>query len=58
MRFKLGGSSMRLRKIFCKSLGFQLLLLSLMVTLGYDVIVSAEDAEDWMLDPNLRQAVR
>ena len=49
---------MRIRKIFCKSLGVQLLFLSVMCLLGYSVIVSAEDAEDWMPDPNLRMAVR
>ena len=49
---------MRIRKIFCKSLGFQLLLLSVMGMLGNDVIVSAEDVEEWMPDPALREAVR
>ena len=49
---------MRLRKIFCKSLGVQVLLLSIMGIFGYNVIVSAEDAEDWIPDPNLRIAVR
>ena len=49
---------MRRRKIFCKSLGFQLLLLSVMGILGYNTPVYAEDAEDWMPDPNLRKAVR
>ena len=49
---------MRIGKIFCKSLGFQLLLLSVMCVLGYNVIVSAEDTEEWMPDPNLRKAVR
>ena len=49
---------MRIRKIFCKSLWFQLLLLSVMGMFGYDAIVSAEDAEDWMPDPALRKAVQ
>ena len=49
---------MGIRKKLCKSLGFQLLLLSVMCVLGYNVIVSAEDAEDWMPDPALREAVR
>ena len=49
---------MMIRKIFCKSLGFQLLLLSAMGILGYNVIVSAEDVEDWMPDPALREVVR
>ena len=48
---------MGIRKIFCKSLGFQLLLLSLMCVLGYNVIVSAEDTEEWMPDPALRKVV-
>ena len=49
---------MKIRKIFCKSLWVQLLLLSVMGILGYDAIVSAEDAEDWVPDVNLRKAVR
>lgn len=46
------------RKIFCKSLWIQLLLLSVIGTLGYNAVVSAEDAEEWMPDPILRMAVR
>ena len=49
---------MTIREIFQKLLWFQLLLLSVMGILGYNVIVSAEDAEDWMPDPILRMAVR
>ena len=49
---------MKIRKIFRKLLWLQLLLLSVIGMLGYNVIVSAEDAEEWMPDANLRQAVR
>ena len=49
---------MTMKGKLCKSLGFQLLLLSVMGILGYDAIVSAEDAEEWMPDPGLREAVR
>ena len=49
---------MRIRKLYGKSLWLSLLLLSVMGTLGYDVMVSAEDEEDWMPDPALREAVR
>ena len=49
---------MKIREIFCKSLWIQLTLISVMGILGYNVIVSAEDAEEWMPDANLRQVVR
>ena len=49
---------MAMKEILCKSLGFQLLLLSVMCLFGYDVIVSAEDAKDWMPDANLRKVLR
>ncbi|MCY4552246.1 MAG: leucine-rich repeat domain-containing protein [Candidatus Poribacteria bacterium] len=49
---------MKIRKIFQKLLWFQLLLLSVIGMFGYNVIVSAEDAEEWMPDPALREAVR
>ena len=44
---------MAIKEIFCKSLGFQLLLLSVMGMLGNDAIVSAKDVEEWMPDPAL-----
>ena len=49
---------MRIRKIFCKSLGFQLLLLSVMGILVYNTSVYAENEEEWMPDLALREAVR
>ncbi len=49
---------MTIKGIFCKSLWMQLLLLSVMGGLGYNAIVSAEDAEEWMPDPTLRETVR
>ena len=44
---------MTTREIFCKSLWIQLLLLSVVGMLVY-----AEDADEWMPDANLQQAVR
>ena len=41
------------KKILCKSLCLQLTLISVM-----SMFVYAEDAEEWMPDPNLRKAVR
>ena len=49
---------MTMKEIYRKSLWFQLLLLSVMGMLGYYAIVSAQDAEEWMPDENLRQVVR
>ena len=49
---------MTIRKIHRKSLGFHLLFISTMGMLVYNAFVYAEDAEEWMPDPNLRQAVR
>lgn len=50
--------SMKIRKIFRKSLRIQLLLVSIVSMFVYNTIVYAEGAEEWMPDPNLRQAVR
>ncbi len=47
-----------MKKIYRKSLWFQLLLASVVSILVYNAFTYAEDAEDWMPDPNLRQAVR
>ena len=49
---------MRIRKIFFKSLGFQLLLLSVLGMFVYNASLYAENEEDWMPDPALRQAIR
>ena len=49
---------MRIKKIHRKSLWFQLLFISVMGMLVYNASVYAEDAEEWMPDPNLRQTVR
>ena len=49
---------MTMRKIYRPSLWFQLLLASVVGILVYNASVPAEDAEDWMPDPALREAVR
>ena len=51
---------MAIRGIFRlhKTLWFQLLLLSVIGVLTYNAFTYAEDAEEWMPDANLRQAVR
>ena len=51
---------MTIRGIFRshKILGFQLLLLSVIGMLGYNVFAYAEDAQEWMPDAALRAAVR
>jgi hypothetical protein len=51
---------MTIRKIFCKSLWFQLLLLSVVGMFVYNAFTYAEDAKKphWMPDPALREAVR
>ncbi len=48
---------MQIKEILCKSLWFQLLFISVMSMLVYNASVYAEDAEEWMPDPNLRQVV-
>ena len=47
-----------MKEKMCKSLWFQLLLISVMTIFAYNTSVRAEDAEDWMPDPALREAVR
>ena len=49
---------MTMKEKMCKSLWFQLLLVSVMTIFVYNASVRAEDAEEWMPDPALRQAVR
>ena len=49
---------MAMKEILCKSLWIKLTLVSVMGMLVYNAFVYAEDAEEWMPDPNLRQAVR
>ena len=49
---------MRIREIYGKSLGFQLLPVFVMGMFVYTAFVYAEDAEQWMPDPALRQAIR
>ena len=51
---------MTIRGIFClhKILWFRLLLLSVIGMFVYNTVTYAEDAETWMPDANLRQAVR
>ena len=49
---------MTIRKIFGRSLGFQLLLVFVIGLFVYKVPIYAEGAEEWMPDANLRQAVR
>ena len=49
---------MTIKKIFRKSLWFQLLLLSVMGMFVYNAFIYAEDAAEWMPDPILRKAVR
>ena len=49
---------MTIRQIFCKSLWFQLLLLSVLGMFVYNASLYAENEEDWMPDPALRKAVR
>ena len=46
------------RKIFGRSLGFQLLLLSVLGMFVYNAPLYAENEEDWMPDSALRQAIR
>ena len=49
---------MTTRKIFGRSLGFQLLLLSVLGMFVYNASLYAENEADWMPDPALRQAIR
>ena len=49
---------MTIKDIYCKSLWVQLFLTSVMGILVYNASVYAEDAEEWMPDPALREAVR
>ena len=49
---------MKIKEIFRKWLWFQFLLLPIVGMFGYNAVVSAEDAEEWMPDPILRKAVR
>ncbi|MXV74087.1 hypothetical protein F4Z99_07400 [Candidatus Poribacteria bacterium] len=48
---------MKIKEKMCKSLWFQLLLASVVGILFYNASVPAEDAEEWMPDPNLRRIV-
>ena len=48
---------MKIKKM-CPSLWFQLCLVSIVGILVYNAFTYAEDAEDWMPDPALREAVR
>ncbi|MDE0396426.1 MAG: leucine-rich repeat domain-containing protein [Candidatus Poribacteria bacterium] len=47
-----------MKEIYRPSLWFQLILASVVGILVYNTSVHAEDTEEWMPDPNLRQAVR
>ena len=49
---------MKIKEKLCESLGFQFLFLCVIGILVYNTSVYAEDAEDWMPDPALREAVR
>ena len=49
---------MRIKEKLCKSSWVQFLFLSVMGILVYNASVYAENAEDWMPDPALREAVR
>ena len=48
---------MRKKEKMCKSLWFQLILASVVGIFVYNAFTYAEDAEDWMPDPNLRHAI-
>ena len=49
---------MRIKEKLCKSLGFQFLFLCVMGILVYNTFAYAENEEEWMPDPALREAVR
>ena len=46
------------KEIYRKSLGFQLILASVVGMLVYNTFTYAEDAQEWMPDPNLQQFIR
>ena len=50
--------TMTTKEIYRKSLWFELLLASVVGILVYNAFIYAEDAEEWMPDPNLRWFVR
>ena len=50
--------TMTIKEIYRPSLWFQLLLASVVGILVYNAFAYAEDAEEWMPDPALREAVR
>ncbi|MDE0086095.1 MAG: leucine-rich repeat domain-containing protein, partial [Candidatus Poribacteria bacterium] len=49
---------MTIGKIFCKSLWIQLFLFSVVGMFVYNAFVYAENEEEWMPDPALREAIR
>ena len=49
---------MTIKEKLCKSLWVQFLFLCVIGTLVYNASVYAEDAEEWMPDPALREAIR
>ena len=49
---------MTMKTIFCKSLWMKLTRVSVIGMFVYNAFVYAENAEEWMPDANLRQAVR
>ena len=49
---------MTIKDIYCKSLWFQLFLTSVMGILVYNASIYAENEEEWMPDPVLREAIR
>ena len=49
---------MTIKEKLCKSLWVQLLFVFVMIIFVYNASVYAEDAEEWMPDPALREAVR
>ena len=48
---------MTIKEKLCKSLGFQVLFLYVIGILVYNTSVYAEEAEEWMPDPALREVV-
>ena len=48
---------MTMKEIYRKSFWFQLFLASVVGILVYNAFTYAEDAQDWMPDPNLRQVI-
>ena len=50
--------TMTIKEIYRKSLWFQWILVSIIGMFVYNTFTHAENAEDWMPDANLRQAVR